>query len=146
MNNQDWSVWMQRFGRQSRRVREFLGLPQEEVARLAGVSQGAVSRLENGRGTATPFVVILKINGALARELRKLDPALLDERMQRALAAQDAISPPTGSDNGEGLPLLRDRQLHELIGLFRSLSDRQKPLCLSMVRALVEALVTVSPP
>jgi transcriptional regulator with XRE-family HTH domain len=31
------------------RVREFLGLSQT-LARLAGVSQGAVSRLENGRG------------------------------------------------------------------------------------------------
>jgi transcriptional regulator with XRE-family HTH domain len=136
---------MQRFGRQSRRVRVFLGLSQEEVASLAGVSQGAVSRLENGRGTATPFVVILKINGALARELRKLDPNLLDERMRRALEAQDAVAPFPGKGDGDGLPLLHDRDLAELIGLFRSLPDRQKPFCLSMVRALVEVLNAVPP-
>jgi len=49
--------------RQLRRVREFLGLSQDQVARLAGVSQGAVSRLEAGRGLATPMVVVLKVHG-----------------------------------------------------------------------------------
>jgi len=32
-------------GRRQRRVREFLGLSQEQLARLAGVSQRALSRL-----------------------------------------------------------------------------------------------------
>jgi len=31
----DWSEWMHALGRQSRRVREFLGLSQDQVARLA---------------------------------------------------------------------------------------------------------------
>jgi len=44
----DWREWMRGLGRQLRRVREFLGLSQDQVARLAGVSQGAVSRLEAG--------------------------------------------------------------------------------------------------
>ena len=50
--NAQWKEWMRAFGRQERRIREFLGLSQEQIARLAGVSQGAVSRLEAGRGLA----------------------------------------------------------------------------------------------
>jgi hypothetical protein len=37
----DWSGWIKGLGKQARRVREFLGLSQEQVARVAGVSQGA---------------------------------------------------------------------------------------------------------
>src|SRR5262245_49212375 len=58
----EWGEWMRAFGRQERRVREFLGLSQDQLARLAGVSQGAVSRLEAGRGLATPLLVVMKIN------------------------------------------------------------------------------------
>ena len=36
-------------GRRQRRVREFLGLSQEQLARLAGVSQRALSRLETAK-------------------------------------------------------------------------------------------------
>ena len=56
----DWSSWIKGLGKQARRVREFLGLSQEQVARVAGVSQGAVSRFEGGRGLATPLLVVMK--------------------------------------------------------------------------------------
>src|SRR5262249_11891184 len=74
----DWRTWRRALGRQERRVREFLGLSQQELARAAGVSQGAVSRLEAGRGLATPMLVILKINLALRRAIRTLDPGILN--------------------------------------------------------------------
>ncbi len=135
-----WAEWMQRFGRQTRRVRESVGLSQDELARVAGVSQGAVSRLENGRGVATPFVVVLKVNGALARELRKLDPSLLDERLQRAIVMHESIAPAVGNDTGDGMPIFRERYFGEVLDLLRSVPERQKPLCVAMVRALVGAL------
>src|SRR2546422_5488972 len=50
----DWREWMRGLGRPLRRVREFLGLSQDQVARLAGGSQGAVSRLEAGRRPPPP--------------------------------------------------------------------------------------------
>ena len=53
----EWQAWMRSLGLQVRRVREFVGLSQEQVARTAGVSQGAVSRLEAGRGLGTPLLV-----------------------------------------------------------------------------------------
>src|SRR5207247_8233855 len=78
----DWREWMRGLGRQLRRVREFLGLSQDQVAQLAGVSQGAVSRLEAGRGLATPLVVVLKVHLVLSRALRAFDPALPDEEVR----------------------------------------------------------------
>src|ERR1043165_8224763 len=92
----DWREWIRAFGRQERRVREFLGLSQEQLARLAGVSQGAVSRLEAGRGLATPMLVILKINLALRRALRDVDPSLLNDELRRVMQIEERLSPPVG--------------------------------------------------
>src|SRR5512145_1267340 len=94
--NAEWKSWMRAFGRQERRIREFLGLSQEQVARLAGVSQGAVSRLEAGRGLATPLLVVLKINLAVSKALGALDPGLLNDELRRALQLQNMISPKIG--------------------------------------------------
>src|SRR5438132_13600801 len=80
----DWREWMRGLGRQLRRVREFLGLSQDQVAQLAGVSQGAVSRLEAGRGLATPLAVVLKVHLVLSRALRAFAPALPDEDVRAA--------------------------------------------------------------
>ncbi|TMB05432.1 MAG: helix-turn-helix domain-containing protein [Deltaproteobacteria bacterium] len=79
----DWAKWMRELGARIRRVREFVGLSQEQLARLAGVSQGAVSRLEAGRGLATPLLVLMKINVPLLRALRGLDPSILNPRSWR---------------------------------------------------------------
>src|SRR5881628_3669407 len=88
----DWREWMRGLGRQLRRVREFLGLSQDQVARLAGVSQGAVSRLEAGRGLATPMLIVLKVHLVLARALDQLDPALIDDQMRESLALGGLVS------------------------------------------------------
>ncbi len=47
------------FAAHARRVREFLGLSQVQLARLAGISQGGVSRFESGRGLSTPLLVVV---------------------------------------------------------------------------------------
>src|SRR6476646_2563227 len=89
----DWRAWMLAFGRQERRVREFLGLSQEQLAKSAGVSQGAVSRLEAGRGLATPLLVVLRIHRTLHRALRAIEPSLLNEPLRRALEFDDVLTP-----------------------------------------------------
>src|SRR5438552_10878119 len=96
MDQPDWRAWMRSLGQRQRRLRELLGLSQEQLAKLAGVSQGAVSRLEIARGLATPLLVVLKINAALARVLARLDPAMLSPEMRDAVERQTALVP-TGS-------------------------------------------------
>src|SRR5215510_2797711 len=89
-----WAQWMRDVGAQVRRTRDFLGLSQEEVARLAGVSQGAVSRLETAHGLATPLLVVLKVQQAVAHHLRKLDPELLNAELRRNLELVEQLGVP----------------------------------------------------
>jgi transcriptional regulator with XRE-family HTH domain len=140
----DWREWMRAFGRQERRVREFLGFSQDQIARLAGVSQGAVSRLEAGRGLATPMLVVLKINLALRAALREVDPALLNDELRRVLTIDERISPPIGNVGFNALPITKDPILEELVRLYRGLPDRQRDTFLSVVRAAADALATGS--
>ncbi|HYV55943.1 MAG TPA: helix-turn-helix domain-containing protein [Candidatus Nitrosopolaris sp.] len=136
----DWSEWMQALGRQGRRLREFLGLSQEELARMAGVSQGAVSRLEAGRGLATPLLVILKINLALTHRLRTVDPSLLNDDLRRALDIEQRLSPPIEGIGFHALPITKDPDLEELVRLYRQMPERQRETFLSVVRATARAL------
>jgi transcriptional regulator with XRE-family HTH domain len=140
----DWRAWMLAFGRQERRVREFLGFSQEQLARFAGVSQGAVSRLEAGRGLATPMLVVLKINLAMRRALRDVDPALLSDDLRRVLQIEERLSPRVGDVGVDGLQLTKDPGLEELIRLYRGLPDRQRQTFLSVIRAAADALATAS--
>ncbi len=136
----DWREWMRAFGRQERRVREFLGMSQEHLARLAGVSQGAVSRLEGGRGLATPMLVILKINLALRAAVRDLDPTLLNDDLRRVLEIEHRISPPVGDVGVDVLPLTKDPGLEDVVRLYRGVPDRQRQTFLSVLRAAADAL------
>ena len=138
----DWSEWMQALGRQGRRVREFLGLSQEELARMAGVSQGAVSRLEAGRGLATPMLVILKINLALTHRLRTVDPGLLNDDLRRVLEIEQRLSPPVAGIGFQALPITKDPDLEDLVRLYRQMPERQRQTFLSVVRATARALGT----
>ena len=124
----DWPAWMQDLGRRLRRAREFLGLSQDQVARLSGVSQGAVSRLEAGRGLATPMLIVLKVQRVLARALADLDPALVDEDMRRAVAD------PVGDAEST------DPELEELIRLYRRVPERQRPRLVAAARATADSL------
>jgi len=134
----DWQRWMRGLGRHKRRVREFLGLSQEQLARVAGVSQGAISRLEAGRGLATPLLVVMKINAALKQAIAKLDPALLSEEAQRLLELDDRIAP--AGEGYQSFPLLKDAGLEEFIRLYHELPERQRQKLLAVMRATASAL------
>jgi len=140
----DWVKWMRELGSRIRRVREFVGLSQEQLARLAGVSQGAVSRLEAGRGLATPLLVLMKIHVPLVRALRRLDPAILNDELRRMLEWTRNVSPPLGDMGYDVLPITRDPGLEDLIRRYLQLPERQRRTFLSVMSATAASLASVS--
>src|ERR1700746_1444544 len=109
-----WSGWMHDLGRRIRRVREFLGLSQDQIARMAGVSQGAVSRLEAGRGLATPMLVLLKGHVVLARALTQLDAGLIDDQLRDSLDLGSIARLGAADKNGD-VPITKDPELEEMV-------------------------------
>lgn len=96
---------MRGIGLRVRRARESLGLSQDEVARSAGISQGAVSRLESGRGQRTPFLSVVRVLVVLVRKLKALDPSLLTPETHGLVRASELVglnaTPTPAPDPGE---------------------------------------------
>lgn len=76
----DWDACLRDLGGALRTLRELAGLSQRDLARISGVSQGAVSRFEAGRRRAIPAHVMLKVTVALARQ-----PATLRQPLAQAV-------------------------------------------------------------
>jgi DNA-binding XRE family transcriptional regulator len=76
----DWELCLRGLGATLRKLRASAGISQRELARVSGVSQGAVSRFEAGRRRAIPAHVMLKIAVALARQ-----PAAREQPMGEAV-------------------------------------------------------------
>jgi transcriptional regulator with XRE-family HTH domain len=129
---------MRDLGAQLRRVRVFLGLSQEEVARLAGVSQGAVSRLEAGRGLATPMLLVIKVHSVLVEALCAFDPGLVDRDLRETLRLGGPL--PDGNGNGAAASITRDPGLDELVQLYRSLPERERRTLIAIMRATATSL------
>ena len=136
----EWREWMRDLGRRQRQLREFLGLSQEQLARLAGVSQGAVSRLETARGLATPLLIVLKLNAALAREIRRLDPAILSPELREAVEQQTTLVPTRGALGFNERPYAESPQLEELVRVYREARARHRPALLDVLRAVALGL------
>ena len=141
LNKIDWVRWMRGLGRNSRRIREFLGLSQEQLARLAGVSQGAISRLEAGRGLATPLLVVVRIQLAFQAALSKIDRTLLSEDTIRILDLDHRMGLIPNAGEFIDVPIAQDPGVEEYLRTYRDLSDRQRQTLLSVVRATGSALV-----
>jgi transcriptional regulator with XRE-family HTH domain len=99
-------------------LRDLLHVSQEELARLAGVSQGGISRMESGRCLDMPLVSYAKVAAAFCRELGPLRDRLTpDVRAvlhftERVLAVEGLRSP---------LALFEDPTLQHLIGVYEQL-------------------------
>lgn len=140
---QDWRRWMKEIGERARRMREFLGLSQEQLAKRAGVSQGAVSRFEIGRGLNTPLLVSIKINASLASALGTVDATLLTDDARRFVESMDRLSLPI--DPGEPpepkpLPLLGDPEFEDVIRHCGRLPEARRKPFLAAMKALARAL------
>lgn len=131
---------MRALGRQNRAIREFLGLSQEEVARRAGVSQGAVSRLEAGRGMSTPLLVVVKVARILWDAMAALGPDVLRDDVRRV-----AVLPlPLADEIGEMQPpppAETEPDLAELLNLYRGVVPGQRRALVNLLRATSESLV-----
>jgi transcriptional regulator with XRE-family HTH domain len=139
----DWSAWMRQVGRQTRLSREFLGLSQDQLARMAGVSQGAVSRLEAGKGLSTPLVVAAKVHVAVVRVVAALDPAILNPVLRQHLENLRA-DPTFASFLAETPPA--DPELEEIVGLYRRIPEGDRATFLAVVSAASASLAPSVPP
>jgi transcriptional regulator with XRE-family HTH domain len=131
---------MQDLGRELRRMRTLTGLSQDELARRAGVSQGAVSRLEKARGLATPMVVVMRISLALAAELRKPGSTAPADDVRGALERHGVLLRPLAEPGAHPLRIPGDPNVQDLVRIYRDLAPRQRQSLLAVLRAVVAAL------
>jgi transcriptional regulator with XRE-family HTH domain len=135
-----WRPWMLELGQQIRRLRRLVGLSQQELAELAKVSQGAVSRLETARGLATPLLIVVKINLALTAELRKFDAAVSSPDLCGTRGVQDLLRWPVGALGPDTVHCSPDPTFEAFVRLFRDTSERHREGLLAILRAAILAL------
>lgn len=126
---------MRGLGSKLRRTREAIGLSQSELAVAAGVSQGAISRLETGRGLATPLLVVLKTAIALRSAGRRRGPeAMPDEMAVLVESLARHVGPQGRYDEGD---VCIDGDALELVATYRTLpaASRQKLLATARLSA-----------
>lgn len=107
---------------------------------MAGVSQGAISRLESGRGLATPLLVVVKIGGALQQALATVDQSMLSPEARRMIEEGFRLTPPGPSESPQDSPLTSDPALEEYVQLFHRVPDRRRGTFLAVVRATAKAV------
>jgi DNA-binding XRE family transcriptional regulator len=129
---------MRDLGIELQRIRNFLDLSQEQVARAAGVSQGAISRLEAARGLATPLLTVVKVQQVLVDGLRAVEPALLTQAW-RAMIEADCIMVP-GNRTSAPSGVLSDGDLEEVILAYHEVPEPQRAAFGAIVRATAKGL------
>jgi transcriptional regulator with XRE-family HTH domain len=137
----DWEAdLIHDLGKWTRKVREFLNFSQDRLAKLAGVSQGAVSRVEAGRGKATPLLTFTKINQVFAKALSELDPAMLSDEARAMLDRARYMAKPVPEERQTSLLMLVDPVLTRLISTYQTLPERERRGFLSVLDATASSL------
>ena len=132
-------------GRWTRNVRELLGFSQDKLAKLAGVSQGAISRVEAGKGIATPMVTFWKINQVFVKFLSQLDP--LSDEARGMLERARSLSRPIPEHADEQSPFeLVDPVLARLISTYHTLPEQKRQHFLHVLDATAMGMAPHSPP
>src|SRR4029450_1339518 len=132
--------WVLDLGQQIRRLRELVGLSQQELAQLARVSQGAVSRLESARGLATPLLIVVKINLALTTELRKLEGTVSNADLCPTRGVQALLRWPAGAVGLDTVHITPDPTFEAFVRLFHETRPRHRDRLLPILRSAVAAL------
>lgn len=136
---------MRGLGASTRRLRTLLGLTQEQLGRLAGVSQGAVSRLEAGRGVSTPLIVVVRVQQAFQQCLAEIDPRQLPAETQTVLAGE-RVGELGPLDDFRDLPMLHEPRLAEYMELWHRVHPGRQRTFLDVVRAAADAMSALPPP
>lgn len=132
LNRPQQRAWMLDLGRHIRRTREFLGLTQTDLATLAGTSQAAVSRLEQGRAMGTPYLVVLAVQRSLCASLRQLSPSV--PTSGGYLGHPSMLAEVDGVEEIDGPP---DVELARLVSLYRRSPIEIRRHLVSIVEVIV---------
>lgn len=135
----DWSGWLRRLGSRVRRVRQSLGLSQETLGRLAGCSQGAISRLEQGVARHTPMLVVARVERALRAEVERLAGPDLGED-ERQLLERGILTDPIPLVDSHTPGIAADPLLVRVLTAWRSLPSARRPAFIIALRSAAEAL------
>jgi len=141
-NDPHWREWMRQLGVRVRQMRELVGLSQDQLASSVGVSQGAVSRLEHGRGLNTPLLVALKVYGGLVAALEGVAPAALSDDARALVVQLQALGLPEDGRGASGdAPVLAAPEVEEVIRLCHRLPAPRRRVLMDAMRALAAALL-----
>ena len=138
-----WRDWMVALGARVRHLRELVGLSQEQLAKQVGVSQGAISRLEMGRGMNTPLLLALRVYAGLASTLRGIDPLLLTTDARALIGQLEALQLPgeeAGSTPPAAYSLLVVPEFERVIRLCSRVPAARRVAFVKVVQALATAL------
>ncbi len=137
----DWEGQLIRdLGKWTKKVREFLGYSQDKLAKLADVSQGAVSRVEAGRGKATPLLTFTKINQVFAKALGEIDESMLSDDVRAMLERARFLATPVPDERQPSPLMLVDPVLTRLISTYQTLPERDRRGFLSVLDATASSL------
>jgi transcriptional regulator with XRE-family HTH domain len=117
-------------------VRRFLGLSQAELARRAGVSQGAISRFEMGRARMTPLLIAVKIGVALRWSMVIFDQDVPSDALRATLDGLDRLVPFARQADARLPPITADAKLVDLVRLYRAAPDGERRIVLAVLRAV----------
>jgi transcriptional regulator with XRE-family HTH domain len=140
-----WEEWMRGMGRYTRRLRELAGLSQEELARRARVSQGAVSRLESGRAVQTPLIVVMKINTAMRQALAALPRETWTEETVNIMNDVAARRIPMRGTAFDEVPVTPDPLLTRMVKTFWSVPARHRAQLIAVLESMCVLLRDAGP-
>ena len=116
------------------RVRKFTGFSQERLAKLAGVTQSALSRLEAGRPVG--LVVLLRLGRVLPRLASAGEDAVLSDETRRTLDALHALSSSASGPRS----VTRMPDLEEVVALYHRAPRMVRDTTLAVLRTLAAQL------
>jgi transcriptional regulator with XRE-family HTH domain len=136
----EWEAWLTAFGSTVRRVRTFLGLTQHQLAEIAGVSQGSISRVERLAAAATPLLTVVRVQTALRTALSAVDPSLLSPDLRRFIEGQPDVLAGALPATQTGA-VVQDPVLDTVMQIVRRVPAAQRQAFLQIVEAAAAALL-----